>query len=543
MTGYSWSRLSLLALIAGFFCTCTPENNGGSDEPGGSGITILTMPTTLRMDSEGPFNLGWGEGVPVAFTLGPESALEGLSPEEIAGFLSLEGSKGEEIAGYALTQLSREGTQFQALLSDTRKKGCYDDNAVLVFARLDAAGKKHQIRSKPFTVHSASFPGLGTGLPVVYIDTPQAQPITSKEEWMEGVNIRIFKADGLLDLEGTTQMKGRGNSTWTQFPKKPYALKLDKKAEVLGMPKHKRWCLLANWMDRTLIRNAVAFEIARQTDLAWTPSGFFVELVLNGQHIGNYYLCEQVKVDPNRVNITELKSTSLEGGYLMEVDAWFDEAFRFRSPLYDVPWQFKDPDEVTQEQYDYMYAYIEEFEKSLKDQDRFAAHEYTNYIDSDSWADWWLVNELAQNGDVNQPKSIYISKDVGGKLVAGPVWDFDWGTFIPVEFNPNLDAYNYSCRGPKFYLNRICREDAQFRAVAKTHWMRYREKLRTVIPAYIDQLAATLAESDKINIGMWPISRTTNQDVTLSYADAVARLKRAYLEKFEWMDETITKTY
>ena len=543
MTGYSWSRFSLLALIAGIFCTCTPESNGGSDEPGGSGVTLLTMPTILRMDSEGPFNLSWGEGVSVTFTLGPESALEGLSLEEIAGFLSLEGSKGEEIAGYALAQLSREGTQFQAVLSDTRSKGTYDDNAVLVFARLDAAGKKHQIRSKPFAVHSNSFPGLGTGLPVVYIDTPEAQPITSKEEWMEGVDIRIFKADGLLDLEGTTQMKGRGNSTWTQFPKKPYALKLDKKAEVLGMPKHKRWCLLANWMDRTLIRNAVAFEIARQTDLAWTPSGFFVELVLNGQHIGNYYLCEQVKVDQNRVNITELKSTSLEGGYLMEVDAWFDEAFRFRSPLYDVPWQFKDPDEVTQAQFDYMYAYIEEFEKSLKDQDRFAAHEYTNYIDSDSWVDWWLVNELAQNGEVNQPKSIYISKDVGGKLVAGPVWDFDWGTFIPVEYNPNQDAYNYYCRGPKFYLNRICREDAQFRALAKTHWMRYREKLQTVIPAYIDQLAATLVESDKINIRMWPIDRTTNQDVTLSYADAVARLKRAYLEKFEWMDEIITKTY
>ena len=130
---------------------------------------------------------------------------------------------------------------------------------------------------------SVSYPGLDTGLPVVYIDTPEAQPITSKEIWMEGVNLLIFNADGSLDYEGSTQMKGRGNSTWTQFPKKPYALKLDKKAKILGMPSHKRWCLLANWMDRTLIRNAVAFEISRRTELAWTPNGFFVELVLNGE--------------------------------------------------------------------------------------------------------------------------------------------------------------------------------------------------------------------------------------------------------------------
>ena len=67
------------------------------------------------------------------------------------------------------------------------------------------------------------------------------------------------------------------------------------------MKKHKRWCLLANWWDRTLIRNAVAFEISRNTGLAWTPNGKFVELVLNGNHIGNYYLCEQIKVDENRM--------------------------------------------------------------------------------------------------------------------------------------------------------------------------------------------------------------------------------------------------
>ena len=496
------------------------------------------MPSSIALLNDSPLQLEWGESLPVQFRLSPESALEGLSVEDIEGLVSVEGRTGEVLSGYHLVELKREGEIFSALLEDAKTRGFYEDDAVLVFARTDADGRKHQIRSRSFRVVSTSFRGPATGLPVVFIDTPDSRPVTSKEVWTEGASVRIFLADGSLDYEGASQVKGRGNSTWTQFPKKPYTLKLDVKAPILGMPKHKRWCLLANWMDRTLIRNAVAFEISRRTGLAWTPSGYFVELVLNGEHLGNYYLCEQVKVDKNRVNIAKLTEETVEGGYLMEVDAWFDEPFKFRSPVYDVPWQFKDPDEVTQQQYDYMYNYVKEFEESLASDARFAAREYRNYIDSDSWVDWWLVNELAQNGDVNQPKSIYLSKDVGGKLKAGPVWDFDWGTFIPVEFNPSVSEYNYSCRGPRFYLNRICREDSQFRSLAKQHWMQYREALST-IPDYIDALSSTLVKSDAINSRMWPIDRTTNQDVNLRFPEAVARLKRAYIEKFNWMDITI----
>lgn len=531
--------LCFVCLAVVSVASCEKAQEPASPEPAQPSAPSLPLPTSVSLTEEGPLNLAWGESLTLGFTLSPLSALDGLSMDQIADYVKLEGARGQELSGYTLSDLTREGDAFRALLSDNRTRGAYSDEVVLVYARTDASGKRHQVRSRPFTVVSTSFPGLDTGLPVVYIDTPEAQPITSKEVWMEDVTVKIFLADGTLDYDGTSQMKGRGNSTWTQFPKKPYALKLDKKAQILGMPKHKRWCLLANWMDRTLIRNAVAFEIARRTDLAWTPSGFFVELILNGTHLGNYYLCEQVKVDENRVNITELKTDSIEGGYLMEIDAWFDEAFRFRSSQ-DVPWQFKDPDEVTEAQFNYMSAYVEEFENALYDDALFAAREYTKYVDTPSWADWWLVNELAQNGDVNQPKSIYLSKDVGGKLVAGPVWDFDWGTFIPAEYNTS-GSYKYDCTGPKFYINRI-RRDSEFRRVAKQRWTRYRDQFAT-IPDYIDQLAATLEASDAINSRMWPISRTTNQDVNLSFKDAVARLKKAYLGKLEWLDNEMKTNY
>lgn len=134
-------------------------------------------------------------------------------------------------------------------------------------------------------------------LPVIYVTTPQQTPILSKDDWVEDGNICIWMTNGIIGDLGGTSVKGRGNSTWS-FPKKPYAIKLDKKAEVLGMPKHKRWVLLANWIDRTLMRNHIAFTIAKNTEsLGWTPRGEFVELILNGKHLGNYYLCEQIKID------------------------------------------------------------------------------------------------------------------------------------------------------------------------------------------------------------------------------------------------------
>ena len=101
-----------------------------------------------------------------------------------------------------------------------------------------------------------------SGLPVVIIDTPNQATIPSKHhDWLEDASITILTPDGKADYSGTTSIRGRGNSTWS-YPKKPYNLKLDEKAEILGMPKHKRWVLLANWMDRTLLRNRVAFQIA-----------------------------------------------------------------------------------------------------------------------------------------------------------------------------------------------------------------------------------------------------------------------------------------
>ena len=375
-----------------------------------------------------------------------------------------------------------------------------------------------------------------TGLPVVIINTPDSKAITSKTDWMDDTEITIYKNDGTIDYtDNKSQIRGRGNSTW-DYPKKPYALKLNKKSEILGMPKHKRWVLLANWMDRTLMRNEFAFEIARNTDLAWTPRGQFVEVILNGKHIGNYYLCEQIKIDENRVNIAEMKETDIDGdnitgGYLMELDVYYDEVNKFKSAYRELPYMFKDPDEdvLQPAQMEYLKNYVNSMERDLYAENWLENREYTEYMDVNSFIDWWFVHELAENGESGWPKSSYMYKDRLGKLTAGPVWDFDWGTFIPNR--------QYFFIKNAIYYGRLF-QDPEFGKLTKERWQTLKPKFES-IPNKIRSQAEAIRHSEWINHELWPVTSTENLDQDLSFKDAINRMINAYESKLKWLDQQI----
>ncbi|MDE6300567.1 MAG: CotH kinase family protein [Muribaculaceae bacterium] len=434
----------------------------------------------------------------------------------------------------------REG-QYRATIARTQRVDAFEDDVVLVISYTDANGDPASLSSEPVTVswdghdYSAAFT---TGLPVVNITLPDYAPIVTKDPWNPGAKMTITMPDGSEAYSGTLSVKGRGNSTWN-MPKRPYALKLDKKAEILGMPAHKRWCLLANWMDRTLLRNDAAFAISRATGLAYTPRGQFVELVLNGVHIGNYYLCEQIKVDENRVNITKLKADELTGGYLFELDTNYDEEFKFTTDRFKHPWMFKDPDEdITPEQMEYVQNYANSLEEILMTTLRVRSHDYEEYIDPDTFIDWWFVYELGGNSEPYHPKSVYMYKDRGGLLCAGPVWDFDWGTFLPENSSRYVARY-------LMYMSRLFM-DTKFVQRVKERWAECKPRLEEVA-AYISDQAALIAASDALNHELWPIRPELNQlayevngDADLSFDDAVARLIKAYSEKLVWLDTRIS---
>ena len=379
-----------------------------------------------------------------------------------------------------------------------------------------------------------------TGLPVVYINTPGGSEITSKEVWTEGSDMKVVLADGTIDYEGKTSIRGRGNSTWG-MPKKPYAIKLDKKAEILGMPSHKRWVLLANWMDRTLMRNHIAFKISKTTDLDWTVRGDFVEVVLNGKHQGCYYLCEQIKVDKNRVNIKELKNAIVDpqeitGGYLLEFDTNYDEVNKFRSAYYDLPVMLKDPDEdaINPQQLNYITDFINNtIEGEFQKADYITTRNYTNNLDVNSFIDWWIVHELTANGEAAYPKSVYMNKDRGGKLKAGPVWDFDWQTFSD---HPNDGKF---VAKSAVWFDKLFADPA-FVSATKARWNSYKPQF-DAISNYIRSEAARIKNSSDINIQMWPLKDqpNINYDEQKTFDEAIDRMVREYEKRLAWLHTSI----
>ena len=438
---------------------------------------------------------------------------------------------------YTLDISSGKATLSSPLIGSSNLVASFDSKGAKVYVNgvEQVSGETVNDYSKPvtFTVkskieYSFTVQVIHSGLPMVFIETNSTKEIPSKwEDWMKGSEIKIYNPDWTVDYEGPTSIRGRGNSTWG-YPKKPYALKLDSKGEILGMPKHKRWVLLANWMDRTLLRNSVSFELASRSGLAYTPRGQFVEVFINGVHKGNYFLCEHIKVDENRVNIDELDEDETDGGYIMELDVYYDEAYKFKSSVRDLPYMFKDPDEVNDAQFNFIKDYVSNLEDALYDDSRFASGEYMDYIDSESFADWWIVMELTGIWEPNHPKSTYMHKDKGGKLTMGPVWDFDWETY---KISPRFRIKD------ALYYKRLF-EDQRFVTLVKERWSTLKPAFET-LPDHIRSEAEKIRGSESFNHELWPIDIVVNLDESLTFDAAVSRMIEGYETKFNWLDKEI----
>ena len=275
-----------------------------------------------------------------------------------------------------------------------------------------------------------------SNLPVVYMETPSA--ITSKDIWTADCEMQIWNAGEDDAIYQKANVKGRGNSTW-KAAKKPYAIKLDKKAEVLGMPKHKRWVLLANYNDRTDLRTEISMDLGRRTGLDYTPRTKFVELVMNGTYQGLYQITEQLKIDENRVDVGD-------DGFLLEIDGRAGEDpddVYFRDSRLSRNIVIKDPDVAYgSDDFEYVKGYVASVSSALYalGNDN-SSQAYLDLIDVPSFVDWYLVNEITRNADAcTLFSSCYMNLKRGEKLKMGPLWDFDLavGNYI---FGANME-YN-----------------------------------------------------------------------------------------------------
>ena len=405
-------------------------------------------------------------------------------------------------------------------------------------------------------------------LPVVYINTENGAQIVSKEDYIDAeLTIQgneTYNSDTTTLYSGATEIRGRGNSTWG-LPKKPYKLKLDKKADVFGMGENKHWVLLANYLDESLMRNTLAYDLSGSMGMEQL-STVYVDVVLNGEFVGNYQFCEHVRVGESRIDIfdwetfaedsaeviadaaglgkddagdledtmvenmdwitsgtvksggitysiadyPEIEIPSITGGYLLELDEYYDEVSKFRTDS-DQPIMFKNPEFVgtNSDMMNYVRDYVQAFEDAVQSDSYTATYEgetvhYSDLYDFDALVDYWLISEIFFNEELNK-KSTYMHKDIDGLMKMGPIWDMDWSsggegqTYHTEQWATRY--YNTNAQASNWYKSLI--QDPYFFVKAQERYWEIRDEQVADMMAQLDSNYELLKESAKANGQKW----------------------------------------
>lgn len=325
----------------------------------------------------------------------------------------------------------------------------------------------------------------------------------------------FIDASGADGLSGTGvisgKIRGRGHSSWS-WAKKPYKIKLDEPTEVLGLESNRDWILLANYSDKSLLRNIVAYRMAHSLDgMDWSPTQYPVDLFVNGIYMGVYTIGEHMEAASGRVDI-DRDSNDADTGYLLEIggsddgDVLGEDFFHTEQKLAKFI-AIKSPkaDKITAEQKAYIQDYCNKAEEAI-----VSGENYEQYIDVDSFCDWIIIHELAYNIDSCYRRSCYLTKEKGGKLKMGPVWDFD------LAFgNCNMDNQNYndwatvgdSSKDAYVGVNwcNYLMENESFRARLRERWSEVRDDLLAEAMSCIDAYSEKIYRSQEENYKVWQV--------------------------------------
>lgn len=360
-----------------------------------------------------------------------------------------------------------------------------------------------------------------TGLPRVIIETVNATPIEDKVTEIPA-RLQVFGEEKAEPPVYDITIRGRGNLSWS-YAKKPYTFVFNDKQPFLGMPKAKKWVMIANFRDRTLIKNALSLEIARQFNYSWQPQGRFADVYLNNKFVGNYYICEKIQVQKNRLDLSD-------DGYLMEFDENYDGSYKFKSKYRHLPINIASPEHLTTSTFKYIQSYVDSLECILAGDKGCEDLDYNDFMDLKSFADYWLVQEVVTNAEAVHPKSLYIYKDTDTKLMAGPAWDFDWATFDPKK---------RGFQGIFPWVDSLFTRQ-EFIDVVKQEWKATVDKLENM-DGFIDSIASYTKKSNDENHKIWPVTVTKGVigDEKMELDDALDMLRNTYHQRLKELDALI----
>ena len=377
-------------------------------------------------------------------------------------------------------------------------------------------------------------------IPTVHITTEGGKAVDSKDHYVNAAfrfedPSRFYTDEESLELTG--RIKGRGNTTWG-MPKRPYRIKLDEKAHVFSRWGNKDWILLANYSDKTLLRNIMAMEISRICGMSWTPMMLSVEVYLNGQYQGVYAFSDHKEIAGHRVNIEVATETDLEGGYYLELEEAMDEPVCFKT-VWDTPVMFHEPEYPTEAQQKYVREWFNGFEHALERVQGEHDDAYRSYIDVPSFINYYIIQEITKNPDGNVRKSTYLTKEKGKPLEMYHVWDFDI-TLGNCDYTNFEKPEGWQMRYVKWYNQMFF--DPAFKKAVVDRWNELYPTLLTQVPAFLDRQRALMAGAEARNFDRWQILGVKvwpNYYYFPTYEQEYAFLKEFYEARLAWLNDRI----
>ena len=381
-------------------------------------------------------------------------------------------------------------------------------------------------------------------VPTINIQVEGNAPVLSKDK-ADYLNctVEIDGKEMYDDYRGSARIRGRGNSTWFWYDKKPYRIKLNKKSKILGLGSNKDWVLLANYRDPTHLMNAFGFEMASWLGLPFTNHTRYVEVTLNGDYIGLYQLTEQVEQAGDRVDI------DVDEGVLLSLDKDDgpelapDAVDNFWSAYYRLPICVKHPKNPDEETKARIKSDFQELELLIK---QCKYRDLSRRFDIPSLIDYLIVQEMVYNVEMEAPRSVYMYKDTDEVYRMGPVWDFDagfdfdWSTmttghnyFMAQELVLGTDPFRHTrARNLSPFFTQMF-DNTLFVQQFKERWAETQPECLDYCLGMMDDYAAHTAAAMARDFERWPIDK--------NYAEEIVKMKNWLTDRLDVLTEVIEK--
>lgn len=370
-----------------------------------------------------------------------------------------------------------------------------------------------------------------SSLPRLVIETKDFKEVRDRENYKQAF-LQIYEEKNPLSEIYDLEIRGRGHSSFTDFLKFGYRLKFKEKVSLFGMPENKDWVLLPNFADKTLIKNKLTFDLAKNLNAPYAPRSEFVELYVNREYLGVYQLTEKIEVAKNKVNIPKK-----ENSFLVEMDHKYssqDEVIF--SSHFNLPLHIHSPDTPSDSSKRILKTFIDSFENYLSSEKEFSMSELEKWIDLESYIRYYWIQEFSKNVDGAFGSSVYFTWFEGSQLNMGPVWDFDIAYGGAHEVNPK----GWYVRNHAW--NSLLFSDKNFNIKVKEYWKNHKDEFIAMIDS-VDVWSKNLEHAANNNFKRWPVLESTeswahNESVS-SYKEANEILKAWLKTRYLWIEENL----